>query len=119
MVIGRILNKFINIFTGLFAIITIILMLVWYINHVAGGILLPGVALVTIERVRNYCMLATVFCGGIEFTLKRNIILAIIFACIVVAVALFMIYSDVTAVPVSTDAAEQTEAVRAYLAALR
>ena len=48
------------------------------------------------ERFRNYFTLATIFCAGIEFTLKRNVILAVVFAVIVVAVAAFMIYSDVT-----------------------
>ena len=97
MVIGRIINKFINIFTGLFAIVTLILMLLLYINSSVGGFL-PSAAVFTLERVRNYFMLATVFCAGTEFTLKRNFILAIIFACVVAAVAAFMIYSDVTMV---------------------
>ncbi|MDE7463930.1 MAG: hypothetical protein K2M48_02775 [Clostridiales bacterium] len=95
MIIGRLLNKIINIFTGLFAISTLILMLVWYINSAVGGFLTPSSAL-TLERVRNYFMLATVFCAGSEFTLKRNLILAVVFACIVAAVAAFMIYSDIT-----------------------
>lgn len=95
MIIGRLLNKIINIFTGLFAIATLVLMLVWYINYAVGGFLTPSAAL-TVERVRNYFTLATVFCGGVEFTLKRNLIFAIVFACIVAAVAAFMIYYDVT-----------------------
>ena len=37
MIVGRVVNKFINIFTGLFAISTIVLMLVWYINNSFGG----------------------------------------------------------------------------------
>ncbi len=97
MIVGRLINKVLNIFTGLFAISTLVLMLVWYINHVSGGLILSADgALATVERLRNYFTLATIFCAGTEFTLKRNIILAIIFACIVVAVALFMIYTDVT-----------------------
>ena len=99
MVVGRVINKVINVFTGLFAIATLVLMLVWYINHVSGGIILSAEgSLATVERMRNYFMLATIFCAGAEFTLKRNLILAIIFACVVVAVALFMIYTDVTVV---------------------
>ncbi len=94
MIIGRLLNKIINIFTGLFAIATLVFMLVWYIDNTFG--FLPSNAVLTVERFRNYCTLATVFCGGIEFTLKRNAIFAIVFACIVVAVAAFMVYSDVT-----------------------
>ncbi len=94
MIVGRLLNKIINIFTGLFAIATLVFMLVWYINNTFG--LLPANAVLTVERLRNYCTLATVFCGGIEFTLKRNAVVAIVFACIVVAVACFMVYSDVT-----------------------
>ncbi|MCH5160653.1 MAG: hypothetical protein J1G04_01335 [Clostridiales bacterium] len=96
MIIGRLLNKIINIFTGLFAIATLVLMLVWYINHSLP--ILPYDAVVTVERFRNYCTLATVFCGGIEFTLKRNVIAAIIFALIVAAVAIFMVYSDVSVI---------------------
>lgn len=94
MIVGRLLNKIINIFTGLFAIVTLILMLICYIDSAFGG-LIPIDAMLTIGRVRNYCTLATVFCAGIEFTFKRNIILAVIFAVIVVAVAVFMIYTDV------------------------
>lgn len=97
MVIGRLLNKIINIFTGLFAISTLVFMLVWYINSAIGGFLTPS-AVLTLERLRNYFTLATIFCAGTEFTLKRNLILAIVFACIVVAVAAFMIYSDVSMV---------------------
>ena len=94
MIVGRLLNKVINIFTGLFAIATLVLMLVRYINSAFGGVILQGNALVTVERFRNYFTLATVFCAGIEFTLKRNVIFAVVFALIVVAVAAFMIYTD-------------------------
>lgn len=94
MVLGRILNKLINVFTGLFAIATLILMLVWYINNAFGGFL-PASALHSVETARNYLTLATIFCAGIEFTLKRNAVLAVVFACIVIAVAIFMVYSDV------------------------
>ena len=94
MVIGKYINKVINIFTGLFAIATLVLMLVWYVNNTFD--FMPASAVLTVERFRNYFTLATVFCGGIEFTLKRNIILAIVFAVIVIAVASFMIYGDVT-----------------------
>ena len=95
MIIGRLLNKIINIFTGLFAMSTLVLMLVWYIDYAVGGVLTPN-ALLALERARNYCMLITIFLGGIEFTLKRNLFFAIVFAAIVVAVAAFMIYYDVT-----------------------
>ncbi len=94
MITGRLINKIINVFTGLFAISTLILMLTLYLNNLIGGIL-PWSAASTVEKFRNYFTVATIFCAGIEFTLKRNIILAIIFACIVVAVALFMIYTDI------------------------
>lgn len=94
MIVGRLLNKVINIFTGLFAIATLVLMLVSYINSAFGSVILQGNALVTVERFRNYFTLATVFCAGIEFTLKRNVIFAVVFALIVVAVAAFMIYTD-------------------------
>ncbi len=108
MIVGRLLNKIINVFTGLFAIATLILMLVGYINsallNAVGYGFLPAAAALNIERFRNYFTLATIFCAGIEFTLKRNIVFAIIFACIVAAVAGFMIYSDVTyVVPTATE----------------
>ncbi|MCH5157973.1 MAG: hypothetical protein J1F33_02130 [Clostridiales bacterium] len=100
MIVGRLLNKIINIFTGLFAIATLILMLVCYIHRYTHVLDLAGEGVYEkIERFRNYFTLATIFCAGIEFTLKRNIILAVIFACIVVAVAVFMIYTDVSYVP--------------------
>ncbi|MCH5162114.1 MAG: hypothetical protein J1G38_01335 [Clostridiales bacterium] len=95
MIIGRVLSRVINIFTGLFAMATLVLMFVWYINYAVGG-LLPASALHSLESARNYCMLVAIFLGGIEFTLKRNLIFAIIFACIVAAVAGFMIYYDVS-----------------------
>ena len=94
MVVGRLLNKVSNIFTGLFGIATLILMLIVYINNAAGGHLLPAVAAINIGSARNYCTLATVFCAGAEFTLKRNVIFAVVFAGIIVAVAAFMIYTD-------------------------
>ena len=94
MILGRLFNKIINIFTGLFAIATLVLMLVSYINSALGGIILQGGALVTVERLRNYFTLATVFCAGIEFTLKRNVIFAVVFALVVIAVAAFMVYTD-------------------------
>lgn len=109
MVVGRLLNKVINIFTGLFAIATLILMLVGYINssvqNAIGFGFLPAAAALNIERFRNYFMLATIFCAGIEFTLKRSIVVAVVFAVIVVAVAGFMIYSDVTYVMPAAEAA--------------
>lgn len=94
MIVGRLLNKVINIFTGLFGIATLILMLIVNINNAAGGHLLPAAAAINIGSARNYCTLATVFCAGAEFTLKRNVIIAIIFAGIIAAVAVFMIYTD-------------------------
>ncbi|MBD5131396.1 MAG: hypothetical protein HDT28_02200 [Clostridiales bacterium] len=93
MITGRILNKIINIFTGLFGIATLVLMLIVYLNNLAG--IIPSDIAIKIGAARNYCTLATVFCAGVEFTLKRNIIFAIVFACIIVAVAAFMIYTDV------------------------
>lgn len=95
MIAGRLLNKVINIFTGLFGMATLVLMLIVYLNNAVGGII-PASAALSIGQARNYCTLATVFCAGIEFTLKRNVVVAIIFACIVVAVAVFMIYTDVS-----------------------
>lgn len=93
MISGRIINKGINIFTGLFGIATLILMLVIYINN--SFPVLPAAAALSIGRARNYCTLATVFCAGAEFTLKRNVVVALIFAGIIAAVAAFMIYTDV------------------------
>ncbi|MCM1367658.1 MAG: hypothetical protein NC184_02455 [Roseburia sp.] len=96
MIAGRLLNKIINIFTGLFGMATLVLMLIVYLNNALGGII-PAATALSIGQARNYCTLATVFCAGIEFTLKRNVVAAVIFACIVVAVAVFMIYTDVSA----------------------
>lgn len=93
MVVGRVINKFINIFTGLFGIATVIIMLVIYINN-ALPISFLGEAAITLGHLKNYFTLATVFCAGLEFTLKRNVILAIIFAVILVAAAAFMLYID-------------------------
>lgn len=95
MVVGRMINKVINIFTGIFGIATLILMLVVYLNNALGGII-PADTAQTIAKVRDYTTLATVFCAGIEFTLKRNIILAVIFAGIVVAAAVLMVYTDLS-----------------------
>lgn len=95
MIVGRLLNKVINIFTGLFGIATLILMLIIYINNALGGAVVPVDVAMKIGSARNYCTLATVFCAGVEFTLKRNVIFVIIFAAIIAAVAAFMIYTDV------------------------
>lgn len=94
MIIGRFVNKFINVFTGLFGIATVVVMLIIYINN-ALPVNFLGEKAITLGRVRNYLTLATVFCAGLEFTLKRNILLAVIFAAILVAVAAFMIYTDI------------------------
>lgn len=93
MVVGKILNKFINVFTGLFGIATVVIMFVIYLNN-ALPVNFLGEKAITLAHLRNYFTLATVFCAGLEFTLKRNIILAIIFAAILVAVAAFMLYTD-------------------------
>lgn len=99
MIIGRMLNRVINIFTGFFGISTIVLMLVIYFNNACAGALMSPDTAYAIGSVRNYCTLATVFCAGTEFTLKRNIILAVVFAGIILAVLVFMIYTDVTYAP--------------------
>ena len=93
MIAGRVINKVINVFTGLFGIATLVLMLIIYLNNGIGG-LIPSAAAQNIAVARDYTTLATVFCAGIEFTLKRNVILAIIFAGLIVAVAVFMLYTD-------------------------
>ncbi|MDE7406278.1 MAG: hypothetical protein K2M89_05345 [Clostridiales bacterium] len=91
MIVGRVLNKFINVFTGLFGIATVVVMLLIYLNNMLPFL---GDKANTLGLWRTYLTLATVFCAGLEFTLKRNIILAVIFAAIIVAVAAFMLYSD-------------------------
>ena len=93
MIVGRFLNKFINVFTGLFGIATVVVMFVIYLNN-ALPINFLGEKAITLGLWRTYLTLATVFCAGLEFTLKRNVILAIIFAAIIVAVAAFMLYTD-------------------------
>ncbi len=93
MVVGRLINKVINVFTGLFGMATLVLMLIIYLNNAIGGFI-PSAAAQNIAVARDYCTLATVFCAGIEFTLKRNVILAVVFAGLIVAVATFMLYTD-------------------------
>lgn len=93
MIVGRALNKVINIFTGLFGIATLILMLIVYLNNAFGGFI-PYDIIAKISMARDYTTLGTVLCAGAEFTLKRNVILAIVFAGIVVAVVVFMLYTD-------------------------
>lgn len=93
MVIGKIINKFINVFTGLFGIATVVIMFIIYLNN-AVPVNFLGDAAITLGHFRTYFTLATVFCAGLEFTLKRNVILAIIFAAIIVAVGAFMLYTD-------------------------
>ena len=92
MIVGRLINKVINIFTGIFGMATLVLMLVIYLNNVVG--LIPAATAQYIGLARNYATLATVFCAGVEFTLKRNVIFAVVFAAIIVAVAAFMLYTD-------------------------
>lgn len=94
MIAGRAVNKIINIFTGIFGMTTLILILLSYLNSALGGIILHGDAPQTVEHLKNYMTLATVFCAGAEFTLKRNIILAAVFALIVVGTAVVMLYTD-------------------------
>ncbi len=93
MIVGRLLNKFINVFTGLFGIATVIVMFVIYLNN-ALPINFLGEKAIALGRWQTYLTLATVFCAGLEFTLKRNVILALIFAAIIVAVAALVLYTD-------------------------
>ena len=93
MVVGRVLNKFINIFTGLFGIATVVLILVLAINN-ASPIRFLGETAITLAHAKDYCALATVFCAGLEFTLKRNVILAIVFAVILVGTAAILVYTN-------------------------
>lgn len=98
MIVGKALNKIINIFTGMFGIATLILMLITYIQNALPFQVVPAQAAINIGIACHYCTLGTVFCAGLEFTLRRGIVLAIIFAAIIVAVAAFMVYTDVIAV---------------------
>lgn len=93
MIVGRVLNKFINVFTGLFGIATVVIMFIIYLNN-ALPINFLGEKAITLGRWQTYLTLATVFCAGLEFTLKRNVILAVIFAAIIVAVAALVLYTD-------------------------
>ncbi|MCH5156046.1 MAG: hypothetical protein J1F69_05500 [Clostridiales bacterium] len=93
MIIGRLLNKFVNIFTGLFGIATVVIMFVIYLNN-ALPVNFLGERAITLGHLRTYFTLATVLCAGLEFTLKRNLIMAIVFAAIIVAVAAFFLYTD-------------------------
>ncbi|MDE6029198.1 MAG: hypothetical protein K2F90_02615 [Clostridiales bacterium] len=93
MIVGKFINKFINVFTGLFGIATVVIMFVIYLNN-ALPINFLGDKAITLGHYRTYFTLVTVFCAGLEFTLKRNVFLAVIFAAIIVAVAAFMLYTD-------------------------
>lgn len=93
MVIGRIINKFINIFTTLFGIATVLLLLLLAINNASPIHFLGGVA-EALTEIKNYLALATVFCSALEFTLKRNIILAIIFAVILAGTVALLMYTE-------------------------
>lgn len=93
MVVGKALNKIINIFTGLFGIATVVVMFIICLNN-ALPINFLGDKAISLGYARTYLTLATVMCAGLEFTLKRGLILAIIFAAILVAVAAFMLYTD-------------------------
>lgn len=93
MIVGRLLNKFINIFTGLFGMATVVIMFVIALNNMLP-INFLGEKAITLGYLRTYFTLATVLCAGLEFTLKRNLILAVIFAAIIVAVAAMTLYSD-------------------------
>lgn len=94
MIIGRLLNKIINVFTGLFGIATIILMLIISIYNFMPSFIASQDAIRNIILARDICTLATVFCAGTEFTLRRNVILAVIFAVIIIAVAAFVLYTN-------------------------
>ena len=93
MIAGRLLNKVINIFTGLFGMATVVVMFILALNN-----LLPinflGEKAITLGYFRTYFTLATVLCAGLEFTLKRNVILAAVFAAILIAVVVMTLYAD-------------------------
>ena len=93
MIVGRLLNKFINIFTGLFGMATVLVMFVLALNN-----LLPvnflGEKAISLGYMRTYFTLATVLCAGLEFTLKRNVIFAAVFAAILIAVVVMTLYVD-------------------------
>ena len=93
MIAGRLLNKVINIFTGLFGMATVVVMFILALNNMLPVNFL-GEKAISLGFARTYLTLATVLCAGLEFTLKRNVILAVIFAAIIVAVAAMTLYAD-------------------------
>ena len=93
MIVGRLLNKVINVFTGLFGIATVVVMFIIALNN-ALPVNFLGEKAITLGRLRTYFTLATVLCAGLEFTLKRNLVIAIIFAAIIIAVAALTLYTD-------------------------
>lgn len=91
MIIGRPIAKVIDYITGLCAMATLVLMLIYYIN--ASWSILPTSAMLSIIRWKDILTLATLLLASVEFALRRNVILFIIFAVIIVAVSVFVFYS--------------------------
>lgn len=95
MIIGRPIAKILNILAGLLGIATIILMLVKYVDIALPFNVLPEATLVTIETIITYTTWGTLFCCGLAFTLKRNVIFAAVFLVIIIATLALMVYCDV------------------------
>lgn len=95
MIIGRPIAMLLNILAGILGIATIILMLVKYINMALPINFLPADILAQIDSIIMYTTWGTLFCCGLSFTLKRNVIFAVVFLVIIIATLALMIYCDV------------------------
>lgn len=102
MIIGRPIAKVLDFFTGIAAFITVGYLIFYYINVaiLQNGL---GFGLITEENLINYTKTRDTFLflvvglASLSFALKRNVILFIICAIIIVAAGVLMFYTGVFA----------------------
>lgn len=93
MIIGRPLAILVHFVTGIAAFITVGMLAVYYVNLQFGFI--TGEALTKFVFVKDIAVMLVVGLAGLEFALKRNVILFLIFAAIAAVGIGFMIYGGV------------------------
>lgn len=92
MILGRPIAKLLDVVTGITAFCMVAVLAFCFINAKFPILKNPD-ALETLYKVRDVGVMLVVGLAGLEFALKRNVFVFIVFAVILAVAAAFMFYS--------------------------
>lgn len=111
MKLGERIEKVVDIITEILAFLTVTLIVLLFINRFVAGRADSGIGFIPLkatailESIREIAVLLVVALAGLQFALKRNVIIFILYALLVAVAVIFLFFPNVlTWIPASKSA---------------